>query len=166
MTKTLFLLRHAKTEPDNPAGDEARELTIEGIQQTRQVGQELQARGVQHVLSSSAVRTRQTLEGLELGDVHAEFMDALYVGDVEDYLQRIQEIPDEVDVLLVIGHSPTIPQLGARLAWPSQPGAADQLRCSYPTSTLTEFRVDGSWQQLGEQASVELVDVNRPSGRI
>lgn len=165
MTKTLFLLRHAKTETNNPAGDKARKLTDEGRQQSRQIGAELQGRGVQQVLCSSAVRTRQTLAGLDLGDVHAEFMDVLYTGDMDDYLQRIREVPNEVDVLLVIGHSPVVPQLGAQLAWQNEPAAADQLRCSYPTSTLSEFHVGGSWQQLGEDAAVTLVDVNRPNSR-
>lgn len=165
MTKTLFLLRHAKTEPDNPAGDKARELTGEGIQQARQVGVELAGHRVQQVLCSTAVRTRQTLAELGLDEVHTEFMDALYGGNVEDYLQRISEVPDEVDVLLVVGHSPTVPQLGAQLAWASRPDAADQLRCSYPTSTLTQFTVNGSWAQLADGAEVSLIDVNRPAAR-
>lgn len=161
---TLFLMRHAQTENYNPGGDKARTLTPNGRTQAKAAGLELAGRGVQMVLCSTATRTRQTLTELGLGDVPVQFIDALYGGSVQTYLQHISEVPDEVATLLVIGHCPAVSTLSAQLAWDRAPQAADGLQGWFPTSTVSEFRTVATWQQLAAGHSVaDFVDVRRPS---
>lgn len=153
---TLFLLRHAKTESHHPQGDRFRELTERGRTDARTVGEQLRERGITLVLSSSSMRTRQTVEELGL-DARVEYMDALYNCDVETMLQRIGEVDDDVTGLLVVGHSPTIPTLAAELTW--APGKADDIACNFPTAAWAELTFDGDWADLREAS---LRAVHRP----
>ena len=140
-------MRHAKTEGNNPQGDKARELLPRGVQDAQEVGTQLTGLGLQYALVSSSTRTRQTFHALGL-DVPAEFQDALYYDGSETMLQRISEVDDDVTGLLVVGHSPTIPDLSARLSWASNPKEADALQCWFPTAAFAEFTFEGSWADL------------------
>lgn len=168
MTRTLFLMRHAKAEHSHAMGDHERGLSGRGRQQAQQAGLQLADRGIQLVLCSSSERTRQTFDSLGLklpgGDpVPVEYMKALYLGSAQTIRQRISEIDEEVTGLLVIGHSPGIPTLGAELAWASQPSEADRIQCWFPTAAYSEFTVEGSWVDLWDTAGgVQLADVQRP----
>lgn len=110
------------------------------------------------------MRTRQTFEALGLG-CRVEVMDALYRASVEQVAQRIAEVDDEVASLLVVGHSPTIPALVAELTHADNPARADDVRCHYPTSTISVLQVEGSWADVsrlvetGEGAAARLADI-------
>ncbi|MGD8214843.1 SixA phosphatase family protein [Aestuariimicrobium sp. Y1814] len=154
--KRLFLMRHAKAEQWGPAGDKSRPLNDRGRRDSREQGARLREAGIDLALVSSAVRTTQTFTELGL-DCRVEYMDALYDTDVETMRQRIGEIEDDVTGLLVVGHAPTIPALAAELLSVTQPRAADDLQCHYPTATVTAFEVEGPWDELG-QHTVTLID--------
>lgn len=163
--RTLFLLRHATPELEPFDRDRARELSALGRRQAFEVGEVLRDRGIEHVLCSSAVRTQQTLAALQLGDSPAvEVLDKLYMCGTNTLLQRIGEVVDGVQSLLVVAHSPTIPGLAARIASGAHPKIAEDLWASYPPATLTEFSVDGPWDALTRMpyALGQLVDVRRP----
>lgn len=165
--RTLYLMRHAKAA-DTGALDKDRPLSPRGITTAQEVGVQLRTAGIQHVLCSTSVRTRQTLDHLGLRTregqpVPAEYMDALYLGPAEVIRQRIGEIDDEVTALLVIAHSPGIPSLAAELAWDGSAASADAITCSYPTASVSVFTVDGTWAQLAEgMATTRLQQVDRP----
>lgn len=154
--KTLYLMRHAKAEVLGTAGDKSRPISNRGRRDAREVGEWLRRKGVQVALVSSSVRTAQTFTELGL-DCRAEYMDALYNCEVETMRQRIGEMTDDVTSLLVVGHSPTIPALAAELLSATQPRAADELQCHYPTSAITGFEVEGPWDELGQNV-VRLLD--------
>lgn len=168
MSRSLFLMRHAKAESHALISDVGRELAPRGRQQAREAGLELADRGIQLVLCSSSVRTRQTYEGLFLhsadgGPVPVEYMDALYLGSADIIRQRISEITDDISSLLVIAHSPGIPGLAAELAWASAPGESDQIGCWFPTSAYTEFTIDTTWSSLANSdEGAQLARVRRP----
>ncbi len=169
MTRTLFLMRHAKAEPHHARLDFDRELAPRGWRQARETGLILADRGIELVLCSSSMRTRQTYQAMELktstGDpVPVEYMEALYLASPDLIRQRIGEIPDEVTKLLVIGHSPGIPTLAAELAWASNSRQADQIQCWFPTSAHSEFEINGSWSDLWDSdGGATLTDVHRHS---
>ncbi|MCC2594416.1 histidine phosphatase family protein [Tessaracoccus sp. OS52] len=145
--RRLVLMRHAKTESNNPGGDHARELLPRGVQAAQEAGQVLRTLGLQYALVSTATRTRQTFAALGL-DIPVEFQAALYHDGAETMLQRISETDDEITGLLVVGHAPTIPALSAQLGYASSPREADQLQCHFPTSAFAEFTFEGSWADL------------------
>lgn len=151
MTRTLYLMRHGEAAADSTASDKERPLSDFGHRQAALAGELLGDRGVQVVMSSSAERCRQTVEDLHLpGEPRREFQDALYLADVETLLQRIGEIEDEVDSLLVVGHSPGLPSLVNELAYESGHGEADAVRCSFPVSSVMAVEVPGTWWDLAE----------------
>lgn len=145
--KHLYLMRHSQAESAGPAGDASRPLTPEGFRAAEQVGADLRDRGIQLALVSSAVRTRQTFEALGL-DCRAEFMDALYDASPDTIAQRIGEVDEDVSELLVVAHSPAIPSLASQLLWTTDRELADKVRCSYPTSSVTEIEVDRPWAEV------------------
>jgi len=114
------------------------------------------------------VRTRQTYEGLFLrgpdGEpVPVQYMEALYLGSAELIRQRISEITDDISSLLVIGHSPGIPNLASDLAWASAPQEADRIGCWFPTAAYTEFTIDVGWSALADSdEGAHLAHVQRP----
>ena len=101
-------------------------LTDVGRRQAREVGTRLGLRNVGHALVSDALRTRQTWDCLQL-DCPVEFMRALYYCGTDTVRQRIGEIDDDVDNLLIIAHASTIPGLTAQLA--AMSGAEDEVGC-------------------------------------
>lgn len=142
-------MRHAKAEVSGPAGDKSRPLSERGRRDAREAGEWLRLAGVDVALVSSATRTTETFTELGL-DCRAEYMDALYNCDVETMRQRIGEMDEELTTVLVVGHSPTIPALAAELLSATQPQAADELLCHFPTATVTGFEFEGPWSELGE----------------
>ena len=168
MSHTLFPMRHAKAESHSRVSDINRELAPLGRQQARDAGLQLADRGIQLVLCSSSVRTRQTYEGLFLrgpdGEpVPVQYMEALYLGSAELIRQRISEITDDISSLLVIGHSPGIPNLASDLAWASAPQEADRIGCWFPTAAYTEFTIDVGWSALADSdEGAHLAHVQRP----
>lgn len=169
MTRTLFLMRHAKAEAHDARSDFDRRLAPRGWRQAKDAGLVLTDRGIQLVLCSSSERTRQTYEALELktpdGEpVPVQYMEALYLGSADLIRQRIGEIEDDVTGLLVIGHSPGIPTLAAELAWATKPREADQIQCWFPTAAHSEFQIETGWSKLANSdGDATLADVRRPS---
>ena len=158
---TLFLMRHAQPAAHAAGGDRERPRTDLGRRQAREVGMRLGLRNVGHALVADALRTRQTWDCLQL-DCPVEFMRALYYCGTDTMRQRIGEIDDAVDNLLVIAHAPTIPGLAAQLA--AMSGAEEKVGCWYPPATLTEVEVAGTWADLTDEYfdKVRLVGVQRP----
>lgn len=147
--RTLFLMRHAQAQNVAFGSDRERPLTSAGRRDAAAAGATLREQDIQLVWCSSAVRTRQTLDSLSLPDtIRVEFLDYLYVCGTNTLLKRIGEVGEEITRLLVIGHSPTIPGLAARLASGANPHGAERLWADYPTATWSQFGIDGTWDEL------------------
>lgn len=115
--KKILLLRHAEAlNATFSINDFNRSLSHSGQQQASSIGQKIH-RYVTSSISvacSTAVRTRQTLETLNIDhilDVH--YYDSLYNGDLTDYLEVITEASNFP--LLLIGHNPVISELATIL---------------------------------------------------
>ena len=160
MTRTLVLMRHASAEGWSSHGDKGRHLTPQGRQEASEAGVAMKPLGIDHVLCSSAVRTRETVASLGL-DAPVEYMDALYECGTGTMLQRISEVGDDVTALLVVAHAPTVPSLSAELTWASDPKQADDIQCWFPTAAFTTFTLEGSWSDLADDESLRLAEVRR-----
>jgi phosphohistidine phosphatase len=106
------------------------------------------------VLCSPSVRTRETLELVadELGPppLSTLFEDALYLSGEDDLLERLEEVPDDVASVLLVGHNPGIAELALRLAKRSEPEALATLQRKFPTGALAELRLAAPrWPDLG-----------------
>ena len=89
----LYLLRHAKTKQESPTGkDFDRELLPKGLAQCAMMREHLEGLGNIHVLCSSAKRTRQTLQEINLNSDKIEFRDELYLCSRDQILQSIWNV--------------------------------------------------------------------------
>lgn len=165
-----MLLRHAKAEAGNGAGDALRPLALAGRTQCGSVGASLAAAGLvpDHVLVSSAVRTRQTWDLVRgaLGTAvapHVDVSDRLYEADVADVLDLVRGVDPGVATLLVVGHEPTMSGTAAGLSRSGEGGEAARatVRAGLPTAAYAVLEVE-DWASL-ERGGATLVDVVRPA---
>jgi phosphohistidine phosphatase len=159
-SKRLYLLRHAKSDWDDPElSDHDRPLAPRGRRASKTIAKHLGGEGIEPalVLCSSAARTRETLERIAsaLGSPAIEIEGGLYGAGAATLLDRLRRIPDTVDSVMVIAHNPGIEELALELA-----GSGDEIGRmvrKYPTAALATLTVpDGSWGELAEGRS-ELV---------
>jgi len=118
----LHLLRHAKTNPHSATGlDFDRELLPRGYEQIAELKNFFVQHQIQpkHILSSSAMRTRQTLA--ELQDLWPEasilFIDELYLASRQEILSEICALQTSGE-MLVVGHNDGLSDLVMNLAHP------------------------------------------------
>ena len=153
MSRTLLLLRHAKS--DYPAGvpDHDRPLAPRGTREAPLAGQWIAANAppVDAVLCSTATRTRQTLARTGV-DAPVEYVDRLYdatPGTVIDLINGVgSRFDTEVQTLLVIGHEPTMSQLALGLNFEGNDQAAQQIATKFPTSAVAMLGVEEPWDAL------------------
>jgi phosphohistidine phosphatase len=155
--KHLTLLRHAKSSWDKPGvNDFDRPLNKRGRQAAALMGAYIRKNNItpEHVLCSSAVRTRQTLS-LILPSLDSDpvitFRDRLYLASPSQMLAQISSIPDQVSHLLVIGHNPGTHMLALDLVDPAQSNAqmTGRLAEKFPTAALAHFQFDtAAWNSV------------------
>lgn len=153
-SRRLVLLRHAKASSDDPRLDDAeRPLTDRGRRDAAAVGRWLAAQDLHPdlVLCSTSLRTRQTWAGALaaepdlLADVAVRLEPAVYQAWPDTLLALVQALPDDVGTVVLVGHSPGVPDLAERLNRAS--GAAPV--GDFPTSAVAVLDVTGPWRELG-----------------
>lgn len=117
MTKTLMLLRHAKSSwKDKQLKDFDRPLKKKGEETAELIGKILAHDELlpDIVFCSPAKRAKETVE---IVNKHAgykgstQYIDALYMGEPSDYIQALRELPDQVNSVMVVGHNPGLEAL-------------------------------------------------------
>ncbi len=150
----LFVLRHAKSSWAVPGAiDMERELNERGFTDLEKMLQAIIEQRFQpdHVLCSTAIRTRQTLEGLRSAlksDVKVTFESRLYSGGTNDYLDIIKshQTPES---LMIIGHNPMCGSLVANLYGSGSEKYFARIALKYPTGTLSVLDFDiGQWSEI------------------
>lgn len=154
--KTLYLMRHAKSDWGDPGlDDHDRPLDPRGERAAAVMGVYFAQREYHPtlVLCSSARRTRQTLESLLgrlPGDPELAIEERIYLASCGQLLTRIQEVDDSQPRVLLLGHNPDLAQLARTLAGSGERKPLERLAAGFPTAALAvcEFDLD-SWRDLG-----------------
>ena len=111
----LILLRHAKSDWYSGAlSDHDRPLNGRGMRDAPRVGRWIDARGYhpEVVLCSSALRTRQTLDGVadgagwQLDDMDIRFLRELYHAGPGEILGAAGAAMEDANCEMVVGHNP------------------------------------------------------------
>jgi phosphohistidine phosphatase len=147
--KHLFVLRHAKSSWDHPGQDDHdRPLAPRGRRAVAVLSEHLKAESIepQLVLCSSSRRTRETLEGIGVAGRHV-IEPGLYSARTPDLVERLHEVPEDVDSVMVIGHNPTMQTLVLRLASPATD--LSEVQAKFPTGALATLTFDSAWRELG-----------------
>jgi phosphohistidine phosphatase len=117
----------------------------------------VQQAGPDLVLSSPALRTRQTVAALLLA-APVTFLEQLYAADADELLDAVRELSardDEPESVLLVGHNPGVHQLVLELTGGEQlPG--------YPPATLAvlDLDIDDWWQ--ADTGTARLVSLHLP----
>ena len=149
----LHLLRHAKSSWNDDADDHERPLNKRGREAARLIGASLpRAIGaLDLVLCSSALRTRETAE-LALAEFAESprilYEDALYLADSDSLIQRLRQLDEGIDSVLVIGHNPGLHELAIALAAPGSPGFSTLANGKFPTGVRVRFVIGTSWAEI------------------
>lgn len=146
MTLKLILMRHAKSSWDTPAQDDFdRPLNDRGYRSAAALGDWLRAKGhvPDQILCSSARRTRETLEGLQLMDIDAQYQERLYHAAPQTLAAALTEATGQT--VLIIAHNPGIAGFAARMV--TRPPAHVKF-FDYPTGAtlVAQFKAQ-SWDR-------------------
>ncbi len=168
--KRLYLLRHAKAVPADPAlDDHARELTMRGMHDAGAIARYIRKNGFQPDLLwvSTSARTRQTAD-LVLQEIEgrAEYRETLYLAEPGKILGLIQAASNDITGLMVVGHNPGLEDLAGRLAREpvrrKERNRRDVLEEKFPTAALAVLDFDeDKWRNL-KPGEGKLADFVRP----
>lgn len=157
MTKTLFLLRHAKSGWDDPvARDFDRPLNKRGEKAARTIGQWMASNAIEfeHVIASPAVRVIETLDGVwsGYGRKHEPTWERrIYLASSATVLDVLREVSDDHENILVVGHCPAVEDLVFDLVPDdsSSPLRAE-VEVKYPTAALAQIELPiEHWAEIG-----------------
>lgn len=148
MTRTLCLLRHAKSSWADPAlEDFDRPLNQRGRRAMIPIGLYIGEKKLHPdgILCSSAQRTRETL-GLLLpwlrGEAVVWIERGLYLASAEEFLDRVRQVEDTISCLLVIGHNPGLEDFATMLAGTGNAFATAAMQEKFPTAGLAVLDLD------------------------
>ena len=155
MTKTLIIMRHAKSSWDDPGlADYDRPLNKRGLRDASRMAQWLSESELipDQVIASAACRANQTASivtnELALETDILETRD-LYLSDYDAYLEQVSYLPNNVETVLVIGHNPTMESLVYLLSGES---------VSMPTAAIAVIQLPiDTWSDQVTSASANLV---------
>lgn len=168
--RRLILLRHAKADYPLGVSDHDRPLAARGDLEAPSAGRWLVDHGVipDYIICSDALRTRSTCAWVlsELGEKGpTPYIDSrIYQAGTAQLCSIINETPDSVSTLLVIGHQPVMQDLALRLASAeSDQEAVYELAMNYPTLGMTVMETAHPYSHLdARDAKVTHFVVPRP----
>lgn len=157
--RTLLLLRHAKSDWSGSVADFDRPLAERGRAQAPLAGQWLAGRGdrIDLAIVSPAQRARETWQ-LVAGELAPEppahLDDRVYGASADELLGIVQEVPDDIRTVILVGHNPGMEHLASLLA--------DE-DVMMRTCGIAELGIAGPWTAL-DAASAVLRAAGRSDG--
>jgi phosphohistidine phosphatase len=152
-------LRHAKSSWDEPGlADIQRPLNKRGKHDAPRIGTLIKEIGIvpDAILSSPAVRAMKTAEavadtsGFE-GEI--EIKENLYPGSPDDYIEVLNELPDNYIRVMIVGHNPGLEELLNDLTGETEP---------LPTAALAHVELPiQRWIDLDDQVLGKVVRIWR-----
>jgi phosphohistidine phosphatase len=162
--RTLVLLRHAKSAYSGGVADRDRPLAPRGIREAGLAGDWLRANAstIDHVLCSTATRTRQTVARSGV-DAPVSYVERIYDADPRTVIDEINAVADDIATLLVVGHEPAMSAVAVGLAGAdgTKSAAVEAISIKFPTSGIAVLHVWGRWQDLAPGGAA-LVDFHVP----
>ena len=156
--KTIYLMRHANTEPGRSnLADESRGLTERGKNDAQLMGQWLakQTPQPEALFLSTSIRTGQTATIVTKAlptDVRAHALDALYLAWASELADLISTQDDMIDTLLIINHEPGLSTLTRTLVSSVENESYVQALDHFPTGAVAVLELAGDiWSELAPQ---------------
>lgn len=161
--KTLMIMRHGKSLPATPEiNDHDRPLAEEGRNNALRLGEELKTKGVMPdlILSSSALRCRETMNALTLGWEHPhdrKTAEELYETSLVQQINFLSTVESKYSSVLVIGHNPSCEEWLANLT--------RQVQSVAPGTFAVLAVMIEEWCELDLTTSAKLTQFWRPQDK-
>jgi phosphohistidine phosphatase len=158
--KTLLIMRHAKSSWKHPdLADKDRPLNKKGEKDAPHMGKVLKHEDVipQIIFTSTAARASKTAEAVaeKIGyKKEIIYMDSLYLAEPSAIVEALQDTPDDIKRVLVVGHNPGVEGLAQILT-----GKVDSLSTS--AITCIKLPID-TWKELTLKVEGKLVHIWTP----
>lgn len=150
--RNLVLMRHAKSAYPDGVTDHDRPLASRGVREAGLAGDWLRANlpAVDSVLCSTATRARETLAGTGI-DSPVRYVARLYGAAPGTVIEEINQVPDDVSTLLVVGHEPTTSDVAIILAGADGTDfdSVERISAKFPTSAIALLRIVARWDEVG-----------------
>jgi len=147
--KNLLIMRHGKSDWSNGSiSDFDRPLNERGEKASIIMGREISHLDVvpDIILSSPALRAKSTAKLVAQTIKYSEeiiYIEDFYFGFRDSIIKNIQNLPNNINRVLIIGHNPTWENLVSALI-------TDKMSVTMPTGTLVSLNSDiGSWVEFG-----------------
>ncbi|GGR91254.1 phosphohistidine phosphatase [Streptomyces aureoverticillatus] len=165
--RRIVLFRHAKADWPEVA-DHERPLADRGRRDAPVAGRKLVDSGIAFdlALCSTAARTRETWK-LAVQEFpqrpRTVYEERVYEASPGELIAVLNEVPDDVQNVILIGHNPGVHGLADVLAGEAEGDAQTRMnRRGFPTSAFAVLTYSGSWKAL-EPGTATLVDYWAPS---
>jgi len=159
--KTTLLLRHAKSNWDDPTlDDHSRPLAARGVRAADRMGRYLAELDLRPdlVLCSSARRALETLEGLRPhleAELRVDREPRIYGALAAELFELLRALDDADRGVLLIGHDPSISQLACGLTRPDGSAARQKMERKFPTAALAEVHFDAErWRDIEPESGI------------
>ncbi|MCF4137669.1 histidine phosphatase family protein [Streptomyces sp. Tue 6430] len=165
--RRIVLFRHAKADWPQVT-DHERPLAERGRLDAAVAGRKLTDTGipVDLALCSTATRTRETWKLAVHEFPHRPrtvYEERIYEASPGELIALLNETPDDVRNVLLIGHNPGIQGLADILSGAAEGDARERMaRRGFPTAAFAVVTFDGSWKSL-EPGVATLADYWAPS---
>lgn len=157
--RSIVLVRHAKADwPD--MADHERPLADRGRKDAAAVGEWLAAQGFSPglALCSTATRTRETWKLAAPKLAHRPktvYEERLYEASPGEIIAVLNEVPDDVRDVLLVGHNPGVQGVAETLAGSGEGDALERMaKNGFSTATLAVLRFDGTWKSVEPGAGI------------
>ncbi|MEU6402023.1 histidine phosphatase family protein [Streptomyces sp. NPDC046985] len=165
--RRIVLFRHAKADWPQVT-DHERPLAERGRSDAAVAGRRLADAGVPFdlALCSTAVRTRETWK-LAVHELphrpKTVYEERIYEASPGELIALLNETPDDVHTLVLIGHNPGVQGLVEVLSGAAEGDVRERLdRRGFPAAAFAVLTFDGSWKTL-EPGAATLSDYWAPS---
>ena len=152
--KTVYLLRHAKTEEGRDKSDRERMLTDRGHRCAVLLGEYLRQKSISPdcILCSTATRCRETLDDIlsrTVWKTPAIYEESIYGADATFIAKRLGQLSDGVNAALWIGHNPGLQVFAAQKSEEGQGVHVSRAYEGFATCTLAkiEFPI-AAWRAI------------------
>ncbi|MGW0085593.1 SixA phosphatase family protein [Streptomyces sp. NPDC003393] len=165
--RRIVLFRHAKADWPQ-VSDHERPLAERGRKDAAVAGRKLADSGVPFdlALCSTATRTRETWK-LAVHELphrpKTVYEERIYEASPGELITVLNETPDDIHNIVLIGHNPGVQGLTEVLCGTSQEEARERMsRRGFPAGAFAVVTFEGSWKSL-EPGVATLVDYWAPS---
>ena len=158
--RQVLVYRHAKAEKsDGDIPDRKRRLLPRGRRQCESIGAQLAERGLlpDAVITSPAVRARETADRTAASAGFSGAIteaDTLYDATPRTYLSVLQDLPDDTERIMLVGHNPTVEEFVEHAS-----GQSSRMKTAHLAVLETDL---ASWRDLAPDTRFTVADYLEP----